>query len=66
MLLLESPFPNLYVSYAVQSTHTSLCVGLWSSQGLIRDGDIKASLGPDDISGEEDEPPMEWDVIHTL
>ena len=46
---------------AVQSTRASLCVGLWSSQGLVRDGDIKAALGAE--IEEEDELPMDWDAI---
>jgi len=57
--------PYVYSHLAVQSTHASLCVGLWSSQGLIRDSDIKASLGTDDI-GEKEELPVNWDAIPVL
>jgi len=49
---------------AVQSTRASLCVGLWSAQGLIKDNDIKAVLNTDEIS-EEEELAVEWDAIHT-
>ena len=55
--------PHVRGRLAVQSTRASLCVGLWSSQGLVKDDDIKTSLGSDDIV-EEDEPAMDWDVIH--
>jgi len=43
----------------------SLCVGLWSLQGLVKNEDIRQSLGQDDVVGEEDEPAMDWDAIHT-
>ena len=46
----------------VQSTRTSLCVGQWSSLGLVKDGDIKMSVGTDDIV-KEDELPEDWDAI---
>ena len=54
--------PHVHGRLAVQSTRASLCVGLWSSQGLVKDDDIKTSLGSDDIV-EEDEPAMDWDII---
>ena len=50
---------------AVQSTRASICVGLWSSQALVHDSDIKAALGADDL-GEEEELPMDWDSIRAL
>ena len=43
----------------------SLCVGLWSEQGFIKDSDIKASLGTDNI-GEEGKLPVDWDAIPVL
>jgi len=43
---------------------TSLCVRLWSAQGLIKDNDIKAILNTDEIS-EEEELAVEWDAIYT-
>ena len=58
--------PYVHNHLTVQSTHTSLCVGLWSSQGLIKDGDIKAALGADEVIGAEDELPADWDAIPTL
>lgn len=51
---------------AVQSTRASLCVGLWSSQGLVKAEDIGAALGADEILGEEGELAVDWDAIHTL
>ena len=39
-------------------TYASLCVGIWSSLGLVKDGDIKMFLGIDDvIVGEENDLP---------
>jgi hypothetical protein len=32
---------------------------------LVKDADIKASLGEHEIE-EEDEPSMDWDAIHVL
>jgi hypothetical protein len=57
--------PYVRKSLGVQSMHVSLCVGLWSSQGLIKDGDIKTALGADD-DREEDELPVNWDAIPVL
>ena len=57
--------PYVRSRLAVQSTRASLCVGLWSSQGLVKDGDIRASLGPDNVEG-EDELPVDWDAIPVL
>ena len=54
--------PHVHNRLRVQSTHTSLCVGQWSSLGLVKDGDIKMSLGRDDIV-KEDELPEDWDAI---
>jgi hypothetical protein len=33
---------------------------------LVENNDIKASLSADDVIGEEDEPAMDWDIIHAL
>ena len=57
--------PYVRSRLAVQSTRASLCVRLWSSQGLVKDGDIRASLGPDNVEG-EDELPVDWDAIPVL
>ena len=56
--------PHVCGRLAVESTHASICIGLWSAKGLVCDGDIKASLGADEIQ-EEGELPMDWDTIHT-
>ncbi len=58
--------PHVRSRLAVQSTRASLCVGLWSSQGLVKDGDIKAALGPDKINGEEGDLALNWDEIPML
>jgi hypothetical protein len=50
----------------VQSTRASLCVGLWSSIGLVKDGDIKMFVGTQDIVGEEDDLPEDWDAISVV
>jgi len=49
---------------AIQSTGTSLCVGLWSSQGLVRNEDIGAALGLEETK-EEGKLPMDWDIIQS-
>ena len=53
--------PHVRSRLAVQSTHASLCVGIWSALGLVRDGDIKTVLGPE--LEEENELPVDWDAI---
>ena len=45
--------PHIHNRLGVQSTHALLCVGQWSSLGLVKDGDIKMSLGIDDIVKED-------------
>ncbi len=55
--------PHIHNCLAVQSTCTLLCVGTWSLLGLVKDSDIKMSVGKDDIVGEEDDLPKNWDVI---
>jgi len=58
--------PYVRSRLAVQSTHTSLCVGLWSSQGLVKDSDIRAALRADEIEVEEDDLTVGWDDIPVL
>ena len=55
--------PHVRNRLAVQSTRASLCVGTWSSLGLVKDSDIKMSVGKDDVVGKEDDLPEGWDVI---
>ena len=55
--------PHVHNCLAVQSTRALLCVGIWSLLGLVKDSDIKMSVGKDDIVGEEDDLPKNWDVI---
>ena len=54
---------HVHSCLAIKSTCASLCVGLWSSQGLVHDIDITNSLGTDEI-GEEGGLSMDWDAIH--
>ena len=54
--------PHVRNQLGVQSTRASLCVGQWSSLGLVKDEDIKMSLGRDDIV-KEDKLPEDWDAI---
>ena len=55
--------PHVCSRLAVQSTCTSLCVGLWSSQGLVKDTNIKAAMTLDKITREEEELSADWDAI---
>ena len=48
---------------AIQSTHISLCIGIWNSLSLVKDSDIKMSVGKDDIVGEEEDLSENWDAI---
>jgi hypothetical protein len=57
--------PHICSCLAVQSMHASICIGLWSSHGLVNDGSLTASLGSDEIE-EEEELPTDWDAIHAL
>jgi hypothetical protein len=47
---------------SVQSMRALLCLGVWSCLRLVKDSDIKAALG-DEVVGEEDELPTDWDTI---
>ena len=59
--------PYVHSRLVVQSTRASLCVGLWSSQGLVKDGDIRVSLGVDDVGEDsEDVLPEDWDDVPVL
>ena len=55
--------PHVCNCLAIQSTRASLCIGIWSSLGLVKDSDIKMSVGKDDVVGEEEDLPENWDVI---
>jgi len=54
--------PHIYGCLAVQSMCASLCVGLWSSQGFVKQVDLRAALDTREVE-EEDELPMDWDAI---
>jgi hypothetical protein len=60
--------PHICNCLAVQSTRVSLCVGLWSLLGLVKDDDIKMSLSIDDIRGKEDDLSLseDWDAISVV
>jgi hypothetical protein len=48
---------------AVQSTHTLLCVGIWSLLGLVKDNESKIARSKDDIIGKKDDLPENWNMI---
>jgi hypothetical protein len=51
----------------VQSTRASLGVRLWSSQRLVKNGDIRVSLGADHVGKRMSaELPVDWDAILVL
>ena len=54
--------PHVHNCLGVESTRALLCVGLWSSLGLVKDGHMKMSLCGDDVDEEEDLP-EDWDAI---
>ena len=54
--------PHVRSRLSVQTTRALICISRWSVLGLVKDSDIKASLG-DDIDGEEPELPADWDDI---
>jgi len=54
--------PHVHGCLAVQSTCASLCVGLWSSQGFVKEADVRAALDAREVE-DEDELPMDWDAI---
>jgi hypothetical protein len=41
-----------------------LCLGQWSVLGLVKDCDIRACIKVDEVSGEDDDLPEDWDLIH--
>jgi len=53
----------VYNCLAIQSTHASLYVSIWSLLGLVKDSNIRMSVGKDDVVGEEDDLPENWDAI---
>ena len=57
--------PHVHGCLAVQSTRASLCVGLWSSQGFVKQADLRAVLDAREVE-EEDELPMDWDAIRAV
>jgi hypothetical protein len=36
---------------------------MWSLLGMVKDNDIKMSVGKDDVVGKKDDLPENWDVI---
>ena len=58
--------PHLCGCLAIQSTCASLWVGMWSSQGFMKQGDIRAALSADEIDVEEDNLAVGWDDIPVL
>jgi len=50
---------------SVQSTRALLCLGAWCQLGLVKAHDLKVALG-DEVTGEEEELPSDWDTIQGL
>jgi hypothetical protein len=50
---------------SIQSTRALLCLGAWCQLGLVKGSDVKAALG-DELVGEEEDLPTNWDVIQGL
>ena len=48
---------------SVQSTRALMCLGIWSLLGYVKDNDLKAAAVLSDVDGEEDELPVNWDLI---
>jgi hypothetical protein len=40
-----------------------MCLGVWSLMGYVKDSDIKFTAVLPEVIGEEDELPMDWDLI---
>ena len=55
--------PHVRNRLSFQSTRALLCVGTWSTLGMINTQDIKAALGEEVTGGEENELPADWDAI---
>jgi hypothetical protein len=54
--------PHVRNRLSIQSTRAAMCVGAWSTLGLIKDADIKAALGAE-VVGAEENLPADWDDI---
>ena len=48
---------------SVQSTRALMCVGEWSSMGLVKDSDLTAAATLPDIDGEDEDLGNDWDAI---
>ena len=51
---------------SVQSTRALLCLGAWCQHGLVKVQDLRLALGEEEVTGEEDELPSDWDTIQGL
>lgn len=40
-----------------------MCLGVWSTMGFVKDGDIKAMTVLPEVAGEEEELAADWDTI---
>jgi hAT family C-terminal dimerisation region len=54
---------HVHSRLSVQSTRALWCLGSWSVLGLVRDRDVKACLGLDEVSEEEENLGEDWDAI---
>lgn len=51
---------------SIHSTRALLCVGTWSTLNLVKDSDVKACLGADDVGEDEEDLAEDWDAIPDL
>jgi hypothetical protein len=56
---------HVHSRLSVQSTHASMCLGIWSRLGYVKDSDIKAVvvLPEVPVDEEEEELAVGWDSI---
>ena len=55
---------HIHSRLSVQSTCALLCLGAWCQHGLVKVQDLRLALGEEEeVTGEEDELPSDWDTI---
>ena len=54
---------HLRSQLSVQSTHALMCVGEWSSMGLVKDSNLTVAATLPDIDSEDEDLGNDWDAI---
>ncbi|KIK11652.1 hypothetical protein PISMIDRAFT_122341, partial [Pisolithus microcarpus 441] len=54
---------HVHSQLSTQSTHALLCLGYWSSMGLVKMGDIEKVSKLPDVDGNEEDLEDNWDGI---